>query len=75
EQTKGGDFEDIDFHNFKAVDYPRKMSWEKTKPGVFGRVAIGNPILTNQKTDEDGNDVTLEAGWIVVVKSMKFKLV
>jgi hypothetical protein len=51
------------------------MSWEKTKPGVFGRVAIGNPILTNQKTDEDGNDVTLEAGWIVVVYSMKFKLV
>lgn len=57
------------------MDYPRKMSWKKTKTGVFGRVAIGNPTLTNLETDEDGNDVTLEAGWIVVVDSMEFKLV
>jgi len=51
------------------------MSWKMKEPGEIGRVAIGNPILTNQKTDEDKNDVILDAGWIVVVHSMDFKLV
>jgi hypothetical protein len=45
------------------------------KAGEIGRVAIGNPTLTNQKTDEDKNDVILHAGWIVVVHSIEFKLV
>jgi hypothetical protein len=51
------------------------MSWKIKKTGEIGRVAIGNPILTNQKTAEDKTDVILDAGWIVVVDSMEFKLV
>lgn len=49
------------------------MSWKK-RTGNIGRVAVGNPVLANQKTDEDKDGVTLEAGWSVVVDSMTFKL-
>ncbi|KAH8708420.1 hypothetical protein GQ44DRAFT_628206, partial [Phaeosphaeriaceae sp. PMI808] len=72
-ETLNEDFEYIDFHNFKPVDYPRKMSWKK-RTGDVGRVAIGEDVLTKQNTDEEKNSVTLEAGWIVVVHKMDFKL-
>jgi hypothetical protein len=71
--TLDEDYEIIEYHVFKGVDYPRKMSWKK-KTGDYGRVATGRPELTNQKTDEDRNDVTLEAGLSVVVHKMEFKL-
>lgn len=73
EETQNRGFEDIDFHNFKPVDYPRKMAWKK-KSGDAGRVAIGKDGLTNQNTDEDRDNVILKAGWIVVVDSMTFRL-
>ncbi|KAF1363109.1 hypothetical protein EJ07DRAFT_104964, partial [Lizonia empirigonia] len=73
EETHNQGFEEIDFHNFKPVDYPRKMSWKK-RNGEVGRVAIGEDVLNNQNTDEDKDDVTLKAGWIVLVDKMTFKL-
>lgn len=74
DETHNQDFENIDFHNFKPVDYPRKMSWRK-RTGAVGRVATGPAALTNQNVDEDMDDMVLEAGWIVVVHKMEFKLV
>ncbi|PSN73789.1 hypothetical protein BS50DRAFT_569269 [Corynespora cassiicola Philippines] len=73
-ETRNGDFEYIDYHFFEGVDYERKMSWKQRK-GPYGRVAIGNPKSTNQKTDVDKNDVILPANWSVIVDKMDFKLV
>lgn len=50
------------------------MSWKK-RTGETGRIAIGEDALTNQNTDEDKDDMVLEAGRIVVVDSMTFKLI
>jgi hypothetical protein len=70
EQTIDGDYENIGYHNFKAVGYDRWMSWKAGK----GRVDIGERILTPQKTDEDKLNQLLPAGWSAVVDTMAFRL-
>lgn len=71
ERTVNGDYEDIDYHTFKAVDYDRLMSW---KAG-YGRISVGVTEMTQQKAGVDTTDATLPRGRSVVVNKMNFKLV
>ncbi|KAF2188769.1 hypothetical protein K469DRAFT_564864, partial [Zopfia rhizophila CBS 207.26] len=71
EQTNNGDYENIRYHTFRAVDYDRLMSW---KAGS-GRIGVGVREITPQNTDQDKEDVTLPGGRSVLVTDTNFKLV
>jgi len=71
EQTKNGDYEFIEYHTFKAVDYDRTMAW---KAGS-GSIAVGIRVITPQRTDVDKEDVPLLRKQSAVVINTDFKLV
>lgn len=71
EQTNNGDYESIEYHVFRSVDYDRNMSWK----GGAGRIGIGVGDLAFQKTATDAEDVLLARGQNVLVMDTTFKLV
>ncbi|KAF2004735.1 hypothetical protein P154DRAFT_458805 [Amniculicola lignicola CBS 123094] len=71
EHTKDEDFEDIDYRASKSVRYDRLMSWKAGQ----GKAIIGTREMNSLKTDVDGNDALLPAGWRATVDTMNFKLV
>jgi len=71
ERTSNGDYEEIDYHTFEAVDYDRLMSW---KAGD-GRISVGVREMTQQNARVDTVDATLPRGRSAVVDRMNFKLV
>ncbi|PVH91661.1 hypothetical protein DM02DRAFT_606319 [Periconia macrospinosa] len=71
ERTINGDYEDIDYHTFKAVDYNRHMSWKAGQ----GRISVGVTEMTQQKAGIETINATLPRGRSVVVSKMHFKLV
>lgn len=75
-QTVNGDYEDISYYTFEAVDYVRQMSWKEdaSDPGRIGVIENGEIILNyGNKTGKE--DMDLLAGRPVVVMKAKFKLV
>ena len=75
EQTVDGDYEEIDYKVFGAVDYDRAMSWESGDSS--GRIAIGTGqnISTIQGADIGKSNIDLPMGWFVLVTKAKFRLV
>jgi len=71
ERTTNGDYEDIDYHTFRAVDYNRLMSWT----AGTGRVSVGVTEMTQQKASVETINLTLPRGRSAVVDKMRFKLV
>ncbi|KAJ5063749.1 hypothetical protein J3E74DRAFT_178759, partial [Bipolaris maydis] len=71
ERTSNGDYEEIDYRIFEAVDYDRLMSW---KAGD-GRISVGVREMTQQNARIDTIDALLPRGRSVIVNKMNFKLV
>ncbi|KAF2177298.1 hypothetical protein K469DRAFT_603879, partial [Zopfia rhizophila CBS 207.26] len=72
EQTNNGDYEFLDYHTFKAVDYDRLMWWTAGS----GRIGVGVRELTSQNTDVDTEKgVLLPRGRGVLVVETNFKLI
>ncbi|OAL42574.1 hypothetical protein IQ07DRAFT_481636, partial [Pyrenochaeta sp. DS3sAY3a] len=71
ERTNNGDYENIDYHTFNAVDYDRNMSWKAGK----GRISVGVTEMTQQKADSDTVNIVLPRGRNAVVSKVCFKLV
>ncbi|EOA83909.1 uncharacterized protein SETTUDRAFT_164277 [Exserohilum turcica Et28A] len=71
ERTSNGDYEEIDYCTFEAVDYDRLMSW---KAGD-GRISVGVREMTQQNARIDTIDALLPRGRSVIVNKMSFKLV
>lgn len=71
ERTFDGEYEEIDYHTFEAVDYPRLMSWKSGK----GKISVGVREMTQRPAGEDKVDEKLPKRESVVVSKMCFKLV
>jgi hypothetical protein len=71
EQTDDGNYEIIDYHTFKAVEYDRNMSWK----GGSGWIALGVVITSRRGTDTNKDEELLPAGRSVLVVNTNFKLV
>jgi len=75
EQTVDGEYEEINYKTFGAVEYDRSMSWESGDRS--GRIAIGTgqDISTIYGADIGKSDIDLPKEWFVLVSKAKFKLI
>jgi hypothetical protein len=71
EITKNGDYEDIEYYVFPAVDYERLMSWKGAERGM---VCTGVRKLTPLRRNIDTVNWVLPKGRVVLVYDMCFKL-
>ncbi|KAF2016710.1 hypothetical protein BU24DRAFT_370608 [Aaosphaeria arxii CBS 175.79] len=71
EITTNGEYEDIRYHLFEAVDYDRHMSWKATKEGF---IYAGVKNVERLNGDVDTVDAVLPKGQIVIIFSMCFQL-
>ncbi|KAK3337006.1 hypothetical protein B0T19DRAFT_58121 [Cercophora scortea] len=68
EQTTNGDFEEIKYHTFRAVEYDRYMSWKDGGKSIFTEGLF-------RSTQNAQFDVILQRDQLVLVINTTFKLV
>lgn len=68
EETQDGEYEDISYHTFEAVNYDRTMRWTAGS----GRIVIGKASQHTNTENVEGK--ILLAGTTVVVWKTNFRL-